>query len=60
MKKTNINESRYKILLKNREKYTIGTPSELTVFFYTMEGFENNLNLLEKLKKTFTARPFRF
>ena len=59
MKKTNINESRYKILLKNKEKYTRGTPSELTVFFYTMEGFENNLNLLEKLKKTFTANLYK-
>lgn len=59
MKKTNINESRYKILLKNKEKYTRGTPSELTVFFYTMEGFENNLNILEKLKKTFTTNLYK-
>lgn len=52
-KKKNVDESRYKLLLKSNDKYPRGLP-EQTLFFYTFEGYENNLGIIDKLKRTIT------
>ena len=41
--------------LKNQIKYLRNIPSDYSIFFYTTEGYENNLGIIAKIKKSITS-----
>ncbi len=61
-KKKNINvveEKSIQPILKNKNKFARNSDNELSILFYTEEALENNLELLTKLKKTFTINLYK-
>ena len=50
-KKKKVNTEKYKYIVKIDAKYTRNVPTDNSIFFYTMEGFEKHLKLVEKVKK---------
>lgn len=54
--KSDLKSSRYKTLLKSEVRYNRNVPTDNSIFFYTMEGYEKHLKILEKLKKSIYDR----
>ena len=54
MRKKEQIEIKYNDILKSKNKYKRIYDEGLSILFYTQEGYENHLGILEKLKKTFT------
>ncbi len=60
MKKNSVtNLERYKLLLKTEAKYNRNVPSDNSIFFYTMEGFEKHLKIVEKIKKSIYDKLYK-
>ena len=54
--KSDLKSSRYKTLLKSEVRYNRNVPTDNSIFFFTMEGYEKHLKILEKLKKSIYDR----
>ena len=54
--KSDLKSSRYKTLLKSEVRYNRNVPTDNSIFFFTMEGYEKHLKILEKLKKSLYDR----
>ncbi len=58
-KKKKVNTEKYKYIVKIDAKYTRNVPTDNSIFFYTMEGFEKHLKLVEKVKKSIMDKLYK-
>ena len=46
--KSDLKSSRYKTLLKSEVRYNRNVPTDNSIFFYTMEGYEKHMSQILK------------